>query len=108
MWRPTSYRLPGGHNQSALNTASYDLKCEATREMFVDEELMAQSDYLARPMSDPMEAGQPDVSEGQQTQMPPEGSHPSAQAHKLSCKSMCIVTCRDKPLMRSCHVGHQR
>lgn len=53
MWRPTAYRLAGGHNQSALNTASYDLKCEATREMFVDEELMAQADYLVRPMPDP-------------------------------------------------------
>lgn len=50
MWRPTAYRLAGGHNQSALNTASYDLKCEATREMFVDEELMAQADYLVRPL----------------------------------------------------------
>ena len=50
VWRPTAYRLAGGHNQSALNTASYDLKCEATREMFVDEELMAQADYLVRPL----------------------------------------------------------
>ena len=57
MWRPTAYRLAGGHNQSALNTAPYDLKCEATREMFVDEELMAQADYLARPMLAPREEG---------------------------------------------------
>ncbi|KAK9836008.1 hypothetical protein WJX81_005653 [Elliptochloris bilobata] len=45
-WRPTTYRLPGGHNQSMFTHSSYDLKCAATREMFVDEELMANSDYL--------------------------------------------------------------
>lgn len=48
-WRPTSYRLSGGHNQSAFTHSSYDLKCEATSEMFVDEELLANSDYLVRP-----------------------------------------------------------
>ena len=48
-WRPTSYRLAGGHNQSAFTHSSYDLKCEATSEMFVDEELLANSDYLVRP-----------------------------------------------------------
>ena len=55
VWRPSAYRLAGGHNQSALNAASYDLKCEATREMFVDEELMAQADYLVRSMTGPLE-----------------------------------------------------
>ena len=45
-WRPTAYRLAGGHNQSAFTHSSYDLKCEATSEMFVDEELLANSDYL--------------------------------------------------------------
>lgn len=48
-WRPTSYRLLGGHNQSAFTHSSYDLKCQATSEMFVDEELLANADYLVGP-----------------------------------------------------------
>jgi hypothetical protein len=47
-WRPTAYKLPGGHNQSTFTHSSYEVKCAATAEMFVDEEIMANSDYLVR------------------------------------------------------------
>jgi len=52
-WRPTAYKLPGGHNQSTFTHSSYEVKCAATAEMFVDEEIMANSDYLVRAPSLP-------------------------------------------------------